>query len=49
MEVMKLIEKIHNAVKEKKSSIGKFSDLSKAFDTINILLYKMDYYMGSQK
>ena len=46
MAVMQLIDKINNAVEEKKSSIGIFLDLSKAFNTIdhNILLYKMDYY-----
>ena len=46
MAVMQLIDKINNAVEEKKTSIGILLDLSKAFDTIdqNILLYKMDYY-----
>ena len=45
MAVMQLMDKINNAVEERKSYIGVFLDLSKAFDTIdhNILLYKMDY------
>ena len=46
MTVMQLIDKINHAVEGKKSSIGMFLDILRAFDTIdhNILLYKMDYY-----
>ena len=44
--IMLLVDKINNAVKENKTTLGVYLDLSKAFDTIdhNILLNKLEYY-----
>ena len=48
MAIMQVVDKINDAVEKKKNetTIGVYSDLSKAFDTIDldILLHKLDYY-----
>ena len=45
MAIMQLVDKIHNAVEQNKTTLGIYLDLSKSFDTIdhNILLHKLEY------
>ena len=46
MALMELLEEITNSIDNKKSTIGVFIDLKKAFDTINhgILIKKLEHY-----